>query len=163
MSALVDRIDSTNGAVRARIKALPADDSLTKKLRDLSGRMEEVKKKIVATKEGGAITGEERIREHANHLYAALMSWEGRPASYQVERIDVLGRELDDAKREFDLLMSKDVSRLSQELAARNLGPIASVTVNDDESMAVVATALRCFHDVTRCEEGVAEQVAELE
>ena len=44
----------------------------------------------MATTEGGAITGEERLREHADQLYGAILSYEGRPADYQVERIDVL-------------------------------------------------------------------------
>jgi hypothetical protein len=68
-------------------------------------KLDDLKKKIVATKEGGAITGEERIREHAELLYGALMGWEGRPARYQVERIDTLRRELEDVKKELDALV----------------------------------------------------------
>ena len=65
-------------------------------------------KKIVATKEGGAVTGEERIREHTDSLYSALMSYEGRPAQYQLERIDSLQHELDDAtKVRGDVAMSQ--------------------------------------------------------
>ena len=33
-----------------------------------------MRKRIVATKEGGAITGEERLREHTDTLYGAIMS-----------------------------------------------------------------------------------------
>ena len=58
-----------------------------------------MKKLIVATKEGGAITGEERIREHLDHLYGALAFWEGRPAKYQIDRIEVLDKELGEAAR----------------------------------------------------------------
>ena len=62
MSGVVDRIDG------ARAKAAPP----------LAARLDELKKKIVATKEGGAITGEERLREHADALYGAILSWEGQ-------------------------------------------------------------------------------------
>ena len=89
MSELVDRIEA------ARSKA-PA----------LATRLEELRKKIVATKEGGAITGEERLREQADILYGAIQSWEGRPARYQLERIDALSRELDDVARELDAVLS---------------------------------------------------------
>ncbi len=89
MSDLVDRIDAARGAAKQP---------------ELQKKLEEMKKKIVATKEGGAITGEERIREHADHLYGALLSWEGSPAQYLVERTSVLQRELDDVKKEFDAL-----------------------------------------------------------
>src|SRR5262249_329601 len=48
MSALIDRIE------QARKAAEPT----------LAAKLDEVRKKIVATKEGGHITGEERLREH---------------------------------------------------------------------------------------------------
>ena len=88
---LVDRIDAARK---------PAQGDLAKKLDD-------IKKKIVATKEGGAITGEERIREHADHLYSALVSWEGKPAQYLLDRTTALQHELDDVRKEFDNLGSK--------------------------------------------------------
>ena len=53
-------------------------------------KCEEMRKKIVATTEGGAITGEERIREHTTQLYGELNNYEGRPADYQLARIDSL-------------------------------------------------------------------------
>ncbi|HET7452780.1 MAG TPA: sialidase [Thermoanaerobaculia bacterium] len=94
MSELVDRIDA------ARAKATQAKDSARLE------KLDAIKKKIVATKEGGAITGEERIREQLDHAYGALSSWEGKPEAYQVERVDVLKRELEDVRREFDALES---------------------------------------------------------
>ena len=87
MSGLVDRIDAA--------RADPKWAAVAEKL-------DELKRKIVATKEGGAITGEERIREHLESAYGALMSWEGKPAAYQVERVEVLRRELADVAKEFD-------------------------------------------------------------
>ena len=50
----------------------------------------------MATKEGGAITGEERLREHTDQLYGAIQSYEGQPASYQMTRIAVLEDQLKD-------------------------------------------------------------------
>jgi photosystem II stability/assembly factor-like uncharacterized protein len=90
MSAAVDRIE----AARARA---PKDEARL-------GRLDAVRKKVVATKEGGAITGEERLREHADSLYGAILSWEGRPARYQRERIETLERELGDVEKEIEAL-----------------------------------------------------------
>jgi hypothetical protein len=104
MSVLVDRIEAAREKVSAREKALSGKDA-DKTSRAFAAKLDDLKRKIVATKEGGAITGEERIREHAELLYGALMGWEGRPARYQVERIDTLRRELEDVKREFDALV----------------------------------------------------------
>ena len=90
MSVLNDRIDAAIAA------AAKAKDTAR------AAKLGEIKKKIVATKEGGAITGEERIREHLDDVYGALMSWEGKPAPYQVERVEALRRELADVQKEFD-------------------------------------------------------------
>jgi len=112
MSDLVDRLDATRAATAEKMKANAGD----KALQQLDGKLEAVKKKIVATKEGGAITGEERIREHADHLYGALLSYEGKPSSYLIERTQVLKRELDDVHKEFD--------GLSSQIHALNLHPV---------------------------------------
>lgn len=153
MSELVDRIDAARGAVHAKAKELPREDGLAKKLGTLAIKLEDVKRRIVATKEGGAITGEERIREHAGHLYGALNGWEGKPARYQVERIGVLARELEDARRDYDTLVAKDVSKLSEELVQRKLGPIAIAPSPDGDGQpeAVLATALHCWRDPAVC------------
>ena len=58
-----------------------------------------MRKKIVATTEGGAITGEERLREHTDQLYGAILSYEGKPATYQIAYIDTLKRELDEVTK----------------------------------------------------------------
>jgi hypothetical protein len=126
MSDLVDRIEATRGAAEARAKGLPGDDAVAKKAHALADRLDEVRKKIVATKEGGAVTGEERLREHADILYGAIMSWEGRPARYQVERIDVLGRELSDVAKELDGVLAEALAPLNEELKGRGKEPIAA-------------------------------------
>jgi len=100
MSDLVDRIDSAAAALAQRNKSQPQEA----KLGALLGKLDAAKKKIVATKEGGAITGEERIREHTDHLYSALLSWEGKPARYLLARTEALRRELGDVKVEVDAL-----------------------------------------------------------
>jgi photosystem II stability/assembly factor-like uncharacterized protein len=116
MSTLVDKIDSLRGAAETRAQGLKAGDPLAQKLEALQKKLDEAKKKIVATKEGGAITGEERIREHLDHVYGAVNGWEGRPARYQIDRIDALKRELADVTKEVDEIVAKDVRPLELEL-----------------------------------------------
>ena len=124
MSALTDRIDAARGSAAERAKAVPESEPLGKKLREVVEKLDTAKKKIVATKEGGAITGEERIREHLDIVYGALMSWEGKPARYQVERIEALRRELADVASEFDALAVGEIRALDPELKSRKLEPI---------------------------------------
>jgi hypothetical protein len=145
MSGLTDRIDVARNAAQARAETLPEGDALAKKLHAVAVKLEEAKKKIVATKEGGAVTGEERIREHADLLYGALMQWEGRPARYQVARIDALRRELADVVKTFDGIVAVDIRPLDGELRTRNLEPIPTTAeMGERAGDRSTVAALRC-------------------
>jgi photosystem II stability/assembly factor-like uncharacterized protein len=121
MTDLTERIQAVRARADATAGKLPEGDGLRKSLSDFSARADEVRKKVVATKEGGAITGEERLREHTDMLYGAIMSHEGRPAAYQVERIGVLQRELADVASAFDALAAKELPGLNAQLKAKGL------------------------------------------
>src|ERR1700745_4471283 len=61
-SVLMDRIVSLRKALVQSGGALLASDPLRQNISDFDGKVDAVRKKIVATTEGGAITGEERLR-----------------------------------------------------------------------------------------------------
>ncbi len=124
MTKLTNRLDGAREAVRERMAGLPKTDPLGAKLGALLDKLDEAKKKIVATTEGGAITGEERIREHLDIVYGALNGWEGRPAKYQVDRVDVLRKELAEVQKAFDGMVDKDIHALDGELQQHKLEPI---------------------------------------
>jgi hypothetical protein len=98
----VMRVHALFGRMSALVEKMEAAKAKTPAL---APKIEEIRKKIVATKEGGAITGEERLREHTDNVYGALLIWEGRPAPYQIERVDVLTREVEDVEKEFGALV----------------------------------------------------------
>ena len=102
---------------------------------DFDGKVDGVRKKIVATTEGGAITGEERLREHTDQLYGAILSYEGKPGAYQIAYIDALKRELDDVTKEFEQLLAQDLPTLNESLKTKGQQPIppppAKVAVDD--------------------------------
>jgi photosystem II stability/assembly factor-like uncharacterized protein len=122
MSDFVGQITGLQQQAQAR--TAKADDALKAKLVSLSSAADEVRRKIVATKEGGAITGEERLREHTDTLYLFLLLYEGRPGKYHLERIATLRREFDDARQEFAALVARDVPGLNEALAAAGLEPL---------------------------------------
>ena len=86
-----------------------------------------MRKKIVATTEGGAITGEERIREKTTALYGAILNYEGRPGDYQIARIDSLKKELDDVAGEFDAFISKELPAVNKSLSQKKLEPVQPI------------------------------------
>jgi hypothetical protein len=143
VTRIATRIDGARDAVRDRLKGLPDADPLAGKLRALGDRLEAVRKQIVATTEGGAITGEERIREHLDQLYGALDRWEGRPARYKLDRIDVLRRELGDVEKTVDAIVGKDARTLDDELKQHKLAPLPQISALD-RGGAVDALALHC-------------------
>jgi len=134
-SALMDRILSLRKALTQSGAALPEADPLRKSVSDFDGKVDGVRKKIVATTEGGAITGEERLREHTDQLYGAILSYEGKPGDYAIAYIDTLKRELADVTKEFEQLLAQDLPPLNESLKAKGQQPItpspASVSVND--------------------------------
>ncbi|HYV44262.1 MAG TPA: hypothetical protein VFA20_05340 [Myxococcaceae bacterium] len=154
MSGLMDRLEMAEGGVAARVKALPKGDALVAKLSSLAGKLTEVRKKIVATKEGGAITGEERIREHTDQLYGALLQWEGKPGRYQVERIDALKRELEDCQKELDQLAAAEGKPINEELKTRKLEPVQfeGQVAQAEAPEREVMEAMECWRTGEGCE-----------
>ncbi len=135
-SALMDRIMFLRREVAKSGAAFADNDPMRKTVKDFDGKIEAVRKKIVATTEGGAITGEERIREHTDQLYGALLSYEGKPGDYHLAYIDTLRRELDDVTKDFDQLLAKDLPTFNQSLKGKGkpevAPPPAKVAVNDE-------------------------------
>jgi len=128
MSYAVDRINGVRLALEARAAKLPADDPLAVRLRAASAQVDELRRKIVATKEGGAITGEERLRENLADLYGNVNAYEGRPAQTQVDRADAIARELSDVEKDFDAWLAKELTGINSALTAKGLEPIAPLT-----------------------------------
>ena len=135
-SALMDRILFLRTALAKSGTALAEGDALRKNISDFDGKIDAVRKKIVATTEGGAITGEERLREHTDQLYGAILSYEGKPGDYQIRYIDTLKRELTDATKEFEQLLTSELPALNESLKGKGQQPIAipptTVTLNDE-------------------------------
>jgi photosystem II stability/assembly factor-like uncharacterized protein len=124
MAYEVDRINGVRDDLADRAGKLPRDPVFGKRLGGLAGRVDEMRKKIVATKEGGAVTGEERIREKTTQLYGDILNYEGRPADYQLERIDSLSKELNDVKTEFDAFAAKELPPVNRTLRQKKLPPV---------------------------------------
>jgi photosystem II stability/assembly factor-like uncharacterized protein len=131
MSFEMGRITGARDALQDRAAKLNADDPLRKRLTDLAQKTEDMRKKIVATKEGGAITGEIRIREKAAEVYGNLADYEGRPGDYEVARIDGLKHELDDVAGEFGAFAAKDLQDVNASLAKKKMEVIHPLSRED--------------------------------
>lgn len=128
MSFAVERMNAVRSDLEDRASKLPSGDPLAQRLRGASSSADVLRKKIVATKEGGMITGEERLRENLTDLYGAVIFYEGRPSQMQLDRTDAIGHELGDVVAAFDAWSAKDLAALNTELGAKKLQPIVLIT-----------------------------------
>ena len=128
MSYDVDRISGVRMALLQDSEKVGKDAVLAKHLQELAAKVDDTRRKIVATKEGGAITGEERIREKTTQLYGSLNLYEGRPGDYQLARIDSLKKELGDVEAEFDGFLGKELPTVNKSLGKAKLPAIQPLT-----------------------------------
>ena len=134
MTYAVDRITGVRKALEQRAAKLPSGDPLAGDLREAAIRTEEFRKKIVATKEGGMITGEERLREYLTGLYSDVLGFEGKPSQTQLERTDALGRELGDVVADFETWAKKELEHLNASLGTKKLDTISPISREDWET-----------------------------
>jgi photosystem II stability/assembly factor-like uncharacterized protein len=135
MSDLVFKINAVRAQAGAATAKLGENDPVRKQLTALTAKADDIRKKIVATKEGGAITGEERLREHMDQLYGAIMSYDGKPSDYQLARIDALQRELGDVQKQFEDFEHADLSEANAALKTGKLDPISVPAVAPDDAL----------------------------
>jgi photosystem II stability/assembly factor-like uncharacterized protein len=122
-STLLDRINALRGELALRDSAA-GSDALKHSVSALDDKVDGLRKRIVATTEGGAITGEERLREFTDTLYGAILSYDGAPTDYQVERIGVLENDLASVGADFGALLDKDLPELNRVLEEGGLPKI---------------------------------------
>jgi photosystem II stability/assembly factor-like uncharacterized protein len=134
MSFAVDSMVNLRDTAAARAAKLPAKDPLRGNVQQLSQQVDALRSKIVATKEGGAITGEERIREYLTSVYGDVNNYDGKPTNSQAERTDALGHELEDVIKELDQLTAK-LPAINAGLQKKKLEPIQPLTQQQWEKM----------------------------
>jgi photosystem II stability/assembly factor-like uncharacterized protein len=131
MTYAVDAIQGVRDGANADAQKLPQNDPLRARLQKLAEQSETLRSKIVATKEGGMITGEERIREHVGELYGYVNQYEGRPTDYQVARAGSLSRELEDVISDFRKMTDAELPGINADLQKQNLPAITVPNESD--------------------------------
>ena len=133
MSKLVGQINGvrTQGSALASSASAPAEVKAA--AAQLTAKADTLRKAIVATTEGGAITGEERLRENVDEVYGAINSVEARPTPYQMARIEALERELKDVEAQWAAFQSSDVAPFNSRLQGAGLPPLKIAGLSFDE------------------------------
>jgi hypothetical protein len=121
MSVLVGSIAQLRGEAAAYSAHLAPADPLRADLAHFSDQANALRKEVVATTEGGAITGEQRLREDAADVYGAIMSSEAAPPNYLIQRVGVIDRELTGVEQRFRAFTTTSLPALNDELKAKAL------------------------------------------
>jgi photosystem II stability/assembly factor-like uncharacterized protein len=130
MTFATDRINGVRMSLEDRAgKATNA--AFKTNLIDAAKQVDQLRRRIVATKEGGAITGEQRLREYLTELYGNVSNYEGRPTQTQIDRADAISHELADVVRDFDAWWANNGQRLNTMLRAAGLDPISPLARAD--------------------------------
>jgi photosystem II stability/assembly factor-like uncharacterized protein len=153
MSYATAAIQGLRDDANARAAKLGAKDPLQARLLRLAADSDVLRSKIVATKEGGMITGEERIRELLGKLYGDVAGYEGRPTDYQTARADSLNHELEDVVGDFRILTDKELPAANAALKKKKLDAIRVGSEDEwkkqhEGQSASGKTATRAFREV---------------
>jgi photosystem II stability/assembly factor-like uncharacterized protein len=128
LTFVTDKITDARDQSRDRAGKLAANDPDRKRLEELAKSIDGIRSKVVATREGGGITGEEKIREQLGTLYGSVNGYEGRPTQSQINRMAALGKELAVVVAEFDALSKKEMSAINAALEKKKADPIKLLT-----------------------------------
>jgi photosystem II stability/assembly factor-like uncharacterized protein len=123
ISGVIEDIDviKTNESIKS---------STTKQLDKYAEELKSVRKQLVATKTGG-ITGEERLREKITGVYGAVMRYYGKPTQSQIDRLEVIDRELSAKSAEADELLGKSLDKINKSIEREGFDSIKLITLEE--------------------------------
>lgn len=127
LAYLVAAITSVRDQAKDRT-AKVSDAALQQQLANLQQKMETFRASLLAVKEGGAITGERKLNEYIGELYGGVNGYEGKPTQQQIDRMNTLNAQLQDAEKKFQSMASSDVGATNAGLQKANLQPVVLLT-----------------------------------
>lgn len=133
LTFVTDSVVDARNQARERASKLPAKDALARRLGAFAASMDELRSRLVAVKEGGAITGEEKLREKIGSLYGSVNGYDGRPSQSQIDNIEVLGKKLDQVALDFQAAADKQLAAINAALVKKKLDPIKTMAREDWE------------------------------
>ncbi|HUM48206.1 MAG TPA: hypothetical protein PLD84_14850 [Chitinophagales bacterium] len=123
---LINLNDSIN-----KMKPSVKDKKLQQTLKVFSDSLTAARKSLVATKEGTAITGEERLRERMGSLYGSVMSYEGKPTDSQMDRFNGLKYDMEVAEKRIAKIYDTQLPKVNAALKKSGLNELKPLSKGD--------------------------------
>jgi photosystem II stability/assembly factor-like uncharacterized protein len=115
---LTERVRMLRDQANARAEKLSGADK--KRVTDFAAKLDATYKTLVATGEGGWLSGEEQLRERIGGLYGAVNGYDGRPTASQIQEAEVVAKELEKKEAAFTDA-TKELAQINRTLASRKL------------------------------------------
>ena len=128
LTFVADSVVDLQNQARNLLGSAPPKDPAVKELQQLVESLEDLRSRLVAVKEGGGITGEEKLREKLIGLYGSVNSYDGRPTQSQLDNMQTLKAELDKGEAELQNLAATRLPAVNSALENLKLPPIQPMT-----------------------------------
>lgn len=115
LAALMDKIMADYAPLK---KAKDAKKTLSKDAQAYFTKLDALRGKLVPVKEGNnaIFVDEENTREKITDLYFGVSFYQGRPTDSQIQKIDYIRKELDDAAKEYTTLEKQYAAKVRNEV-----------------------------------------------
>lgn len=133
LTYVADTVKSLEDSARQRAEKLPKGDDLRRQLGAFAETLEGFRATLVATSEGGWLSGEEQLREKMAKVYGSVNGFDGRPTKSQIDHAKVLSGQLEKAAARLESLQSGDVAIVNRQLEKRKLEPLKTKSREDWE------------------------------
>jgi len=125
LTYVADAVVNLQEQTDARSGKLARESGARKRLFDFRGKLESFRATLVATKEGGMLSGEQQLRERLVSLYGGVNGYDGRPTDSQLARMAILEKELEAAESRFEVLTARGLPAVN---ASRKGDPLKALT-----------------------------------
>ncbi len=102
--------------------------SLEKKLDAVIRQMKAIHVKLVETKAEGMFTSEEQLRQKIAAVYGGLVNFLGRPTNSQIQRLDVLEKEMKGYNQQYRQIFDTKVAAINAVLEKKGLKLIRPIS-----------------------------------
>ncbi|MBU1188976.1 MAG: glycosyl hydrolase [Gammaproteobacteria bacterium] len=128
LTYMLDSVDELAAAMREQADELSGSNA--RDLKRIADRLDE-HSGTLAVREGGFISGQERLRERLGELYGDVSGYDGRPTDTQLERQQQLLQQLATAQTETDKLLEQQLPRANRILQRNNIEPLQRISRAD--------------------------------
>ncbi|HEY6248566.1 MAG TPA: glycosyl hydrolase [Candidatus Angelobacter sp.] len=133
LTYVADAVVDARDQARKRLAQISSGDPAVSSLQRLADSMEALRSRLVAVKEGGAITGEEKLREKIGDLYGSINEYDGRPTQSQLDGVQTVLALLNQAEADFQKILATELPAINTTLEKQRLQPIKPLIREDWE------------------------------